>query len=83
MTEPAPRLIERLAQLSLRNGIILLAALALYRLTRGRARIIRYYLVAQPVPTSCSCEAVHRAVNPCASRAHRMGSVPVFRVQRP
>lgn len=43
------RLRHSIAELGLANGLWYAAAHALSRLTRGRARIIRYYLVAQPV----------------------------------
>jgi hypothetical protein len=43
------RLRQSITELGLANGLWYAAAHALSRLTRGKARIIRYHLVAQPV----------------------------------
>lgn len=41
---------ETIRELGWTNGFLYLASRALERLSAGRARIVRYYLVAQPVP---------------------------------
>lgn len=44
------RIAETLRQLGWGNGLLYLGSRVLERLSAGRARIVRYYLVAQPVP---------------------------------
>jgi hypothetical protein len=44
------RIVENIRQLGWTNGLLYLAARALEQLSAGHVRIIRYYLVAQPIP---------------------------------
>jgi len=45
------RIKNTIAQLGLLDGLLYIAAQALSKLSAGRIRLVRYYLVAQPVPT--------------------------------
>lgn len=57
------RISENIRQLGWIDGLIFLAAIALSRISGRRAKIVRYYLVAQPVPV-----VAHSTHRPSQSR---------------
>ena len=51
---PLSRIRKTLSELGTANGLLYLAGRALQAVTGGRAFIVRYHFVAQPVPASPS-----------------------------
>lgn len=58
---PLQRITRNFAELGWTNAILYLATRSLEALSRGRARIIRYYFVAQPIPPAGSSTLVRES----------------------